>query len=84
MCYTPDRIERGDTQAACCPFFLPRRQRETLFLAAQGLTLLGIGQQLGIKPRTVKKHLSRSRQTFNAANTTHAVAIAVSLGLIRL
>lgn len=85
MCSWPDRgIDRGNALDACCPFFLPPRQVQTLYLAAKGETVRGIGRQLGITPRTVKKHLSRSRQTLNAINTTHAVAIALSLRLIQL
>lgn len=83
MC-KPDRTDRGNALDACCPFFLPQRQVETLALAARGATAYGIGRQMGLAPRTVYKYLELSRQTLNALNTTHAVAIALQLRLIQL
>lgn len=84
MCSQPDRKSRGNTCEACCPFFLPQRQTQVLELAAQGLTATGIARQLIITPRTVRKHLTTARESFNASNTTQAVVIAYALGLIRL
>jgi DNA-binding CsgD family transcriptional regulator len=54
------------------------RQREVLYLAAQGLTDRAIARRLAIAPRTVRMHLQMVREALGARNTTHAVAIALS------
>lgn len=64
------------------PFCLSRRQRQTLQLAAQGLTDKAISWRLGIAPRTVRAHLERARLALGAINTTQAVAAALTAGLI--
>lgn len=64
------------------PLSLSRRERETLTLAAYGHTDLEIARRLCLGARTVRVYLFRARQKLNAANTTHAVAVAVSLKLI--
>lgn len=55
---------------------LAPRQREVLWLLAQGLTNKEIGQSLGISPATVKIHVSRLIAWLGAANRTDAVARA--------
>lgn len=67
-----------------CPFLLSSRQREVLALAAKGWTNFGIGRKLGISSRTVGHHLESARQNLHAINSTHAVAVAITHGLIGL
>jgi DNA-binding NarL/FixJ family response regulator len=80
----PDRdADPGLSAEADSPFFvLPDRQREVLALAARGLTNLEIAQELYLSPHTVPEYLRLIRERLGAANTTHAVAIAIVEGLI--
>jgi two-component system NarL family response regulator len=61
-------------------------QRELAVLAAlvdhPGVEAVALS--LGIKPQTVKNHLSIVRSKLNARTTIQAYAIAVRRGLIRL
>lgn len=79
-------METPGQSALCadCPFFLSKRQREVLTYAAQGLTDRATARQLALSPRTVRAYLQQARRTLGAVNTTHAVAIAVGHGLIKL
>lgn len=72
------------TKLVGCPFLLSSRQREVLSLAAKGWTNFGIGRKLGISSRTVGHHLESARQNLHAVNSTHAVAVAITYGLIGL
>jgi two-component system response regulator DesR len=81
----PDRdADPGLSAEADGPFFIsiPDRQREVLALAAQGLTNFEIAQALFLSPHTVPEYLRLIRERLGAANTTHAVAIAIVAGLI--
>ncbi len=83
----PDRATApGQSLIGGCPGFcfkpLSRRERETLTLAAYGHTDLEIARRLCLGARTVRVYLFRAREKLHAANTTHAVAVAVSLKLI--
>ncbi len=82
----PDRdVNPGQSEKSDCPFFLlSARQRQILALAALGLTDREIAQRLARSPRTVRHHLAAARELLGAVNTTHAVAIALVAGLIRL
>jgi len=79
---------RGQSAQTGCPFFVARkltgREIEALSLAALGLTSKGIARRLSIAERTAKDHLQAAREKLGAANTTHAVAIAVSRSLIQI
>src|SRR5687768_11715567 len=86
----PDRVETPGQppDGVGCPFFLSERQRQVLSYAAQGYTDLAIARRLvkpdgqPVKARTVRAHLQAVRVTLGALNTTHAVAIAIAVGLI--
>jgi len=80
----PDCKQRGDVSEDTSPFFLSPRQVAVLGFAAQGLTTVGTANELGIAERTVRKHLRKARGHLQAENTTHAVAIAITKGFIRL
>lgn len=87
----PDRAGTpGQSVIMDCPFFvfepveLSRRETEALILAARGLTAFEIGRRMAIAERTVKDHLYAAREKLGALNTTHAVAIALVLGHIKI
>lgn len=58
-------------------------QRLTLQLASDGLTVAEIAASMGISVRTVEYHLAEARRRLNARNTTHCVATAIRLNIIR-
>ena len=61
---------------------LTKTEKRVLRLLARGHTLERTGQLLGTGRETVKAQVRVARGRLNAKNTTHAVAIAVSLDLI--
>ncbi len=61
---------------------LTKTERKVLRLLAHGNTLERTGQLLGTSRETVKSQVRVARGRLRARNTTHAVAIAVSLELI--
>ena len=62
---------------------LSPREIETLELTAHGLSSEEVADQMGISERVVRAHLQTCRYKLNALNTTHAVARAVKLRMIR-
>lgn len=69
------------------PLFAPgrlnERERQVLTRVAAGMTASQIATELPISRRTVIFHLSNARRKLGAANSTHAISMALSLGLIR-
>uniref|UniRef100_B0T7R0 Transcriptional regulator, LuxR family n=1 Tax=Caulobacter sp. (strain K31) TaxID=366602 RepID=B0T7R0_CAUSK len=63
---------------------LTAREIECLRFAAVGRTVADTGQALGITSRTVEFHLKNVAEKLDATNKVHAVAIAVSQGLVSL
>jgi DNA-binding CsgD family transcriptional regulator len=61
---------------------LTKTERKVLRLLARGHTLDRTAQLLGTGRETVKSQVRVARGRLGARNTTHAVAIAVSLELI--
>jgi DNA-binding CsgD family transcriptional regulator len=59
-------------------------QRTALELASNGLTVAEIADSMGISVRTVEHHLSEARRRLGAKNTTHCVASAIRLNIIKL
>lgn len=53
---------------------LSERQRDCLRLAARGLTSAGIGERLGLSPRTVDEHLMLACRTLGVRTRVQAVA----------
>lgn len=58
-------------------FRLSDREREVLFLAAEGLTDKEIASRLNIGPKTVRTYWDRMRHKLNAASRTQALATAL-------
>lgn len=63
---------------------LTPRQAEVLCLAAEGLTDREIATRLDMNYRTVNRHMLNLRGHLHARNRTHAVTLAIALGLIHL
>ena len=63
---------------------LTSREIECLQWAAQGKSSNEIAVLLGLTPRGIDFHFESARRKLEAKNRTHAVAIAVSNGLLDL
>jgi len=57
-------------------------QRRVISLMAQGYTMRQTAERLRTTSDSVKGHVFRSRALLGAENSAHAVAIAVSLGIV--
>ena len=63
---------------------LSERERDILQFCAMGLTAYEISDRLDVTVSTIKYHLNQLRYKMNVINTTHAVAMALNLGLITM
>jgi DNA-binding CsgD family transcriptional regulator len=61
---------------------LSRREIELLRETAEGKTAQEISDQLGVAERTANFHINNAMAKLQAANKTHAVALAMRLGLL--
>ncbi|WP_424927793.1 helix-turn-helix transcriptional regulator [Amaricoccus tamworthensis] len=61
---------------------LSPRERDVLCLLAEGQMNARISERLGISEITVRKHLTSAKKKLNAVTREHAVAIALTQGLI--
>nr|WP_265519337.1 autoinducer binding domain-containing protein [Nitratireductor luteus] len=61
---------------------LSRRQREAVAWASEGLTTDEIAERLNVSIHTADMHMRAVRAKLGVANTVHAVAEALRLGLI--
>lgn len=61
---------------------LSTRERQCLSWSAEGRTVDDIAVILGLSPETVRIYLKRAMRKLSSLNRTHAVAKAISLGLI--
>lgn len=62
---------------------LTPREMETLFWSAEGKTAWEISVILSISERTVQFHINNIVAKLNASNSRHAVAIALSRGILK-
>ncbi len=70
MCAFPIALPRSPLGPAA----LSDRQRDCLALAATGLSSAGIGERLGLSPRTVDEHLALACRTLGVRTRVQAVA----------
>jgi two-component system NarL family response regulator len=75
----PTACERDADAAA-----LSLRENQILQMAAHGSTNKEVAAQLAIAADTVRMHMRSTLTKLGAKDRTHAVAIAVSLGIVRL
>lgn len=70
----------------CYSFSMSLTERETEILkaSAQGMTSNEVGRLLFLSPKTVKSHKSSIFAKLRCRNMTHAVVLAITLGLITL
>jgi DNA-binding NarL/FixJ family response regulator len=61
---------------------LSKREREVLQLLANGRTNDETAQEVGLSPATVRTYVENAMHKLKADSRTHAVAVAVRLGLI--
>lgn len=61
---------------------LTERQVEIIGCVARGLDWREIGEELGISPLTVKKHILDTMRKMGARNKTHMVAMALAQNII--
>ena len=61
---------------------LSARELEVLALVARGLSTRSIARELFVTPNTVRSHVTSILDKLRARNRPHAVAIALSAGLI--
>jgi len=61
---------------------LTAREREILVVAAQGLTAREIGEQLGVRERTVTTHLGRIYTKLGVGGRVAAIRAAANVGLV--
>jgi len=76
---TPEQLQTDRPAAG-----LSVRERDILSWAAQGCTAEDTAVGLAISARTVEKHLEVAMRKLGAAHKAHAVALAISRGLISL
>lgn len=64
--------------------FLSPRETDTLTLLAQGFSRAQVAEKLKISENTLRTYIESSRSKLRALNTTHAVASAMTRGLLLL
>lgn len=71
-------VEGGNSERS----LLSKREREVLQLLANGRTNDETAQEVGLSPATVRTYVENAMHKLKADSRTHAVAVAVRLGLI--
>jgi DNA-binding CsgD family transcriptional regulator len=61
---------------------LTRREIEVMTLTALGDTRSEVSEALSVSEETIKAHVENACRKLHAANKTHAITIAMTLGLI--
>ncbi len=79
-----ETIDLPDTKKEAHSIKLSRQETNVLTLAAGGKTYPEISKLLRMSEDTAREHVDRVRYKLDAVNKTHAVAVAMSLGLIKL
>nr|WP_254062692.1 helix-turn-helix transcriptional regulator [Caulobacter sp. S45] len=73
----------GNPSAETLAALLTARQLECLQLAAEGHASAEIGRRLGLSARTIDDHLAVACRRLGVRSRIQAVAIALTVGLIR-
>lgn len=84
MNHSDTRLQCAETVAPSIFQNISKREQEVLSLTAVGLNPAYIADKLNISTATVSQHLRNIRVKLNVRNTTHAVAHAITNGIIRL
>lgn len=74
----------GDAAATMTRSKLTPRELQCLTHLATGLSNEGIAKAVGIRPPTVAMHLANARLKLGAMSREHAIAIAITNGLITI
>jgi DNA-binding CsgD family transcriptional regulator len=61
---------------------LSKRELNCLQVAAEGKTAREISEQLAVVTRTVNFHINNAMSKLGASNKTHAVVLAMRMGLL--
>lgn len=84
-------MSHSDARLLCVEIIAPtllqnisNREQEVLRLTAAGLNPAYVADKLNISAATVSQHLKNIRVKLNVRNTTHAVAYAITNGIIKL
>ena len=78
----PTAFESAPTENNNERSLLSKREREVLQLLANGRTNDETAQEVGLSPATVRTYVENAMHKLKADSRTHAVAVAVRLGLI--
>jgi len=78
----PTAFEAAPTENDNERSLLSKREREVLQLLANGRTNDETAQEVGLSPATVRTYVENAMHKLKADSRTHAVAVAVRLGLI--
>lgn len=62
---------------------LTKRQLQLIAMAAQGQTIASIAEELHITTGTAQAILDRARESTDARNITHLVALCLAAGFIK-
>ena len=73
---------RGKGARAAGAGALTARQKQVLRLIAQGMTSVQVGQQLGLSPRTVDRHIENIMKKLGLRSRLELVRFAVESGLV--
>ncbi len=77
-----DEDEPGNTKLDENPQTLTRRQKEVIYLLAEGKTYRGIGVQLGLSEKTIKVHVTNIYKLLSVSNRTEALNKVRELGIV--
>lgn len=75
-------LGRSDERDSEACGVLSMRERQVLSLLAGGLGTQGVADRLCLSPPTVRTYVERSMEKLGAATRTHAVAIALTSGVL--
>lgn len=76
--WVPDIARENPTRDGA----ISEREREVLYLVAQGASVEDIAARLIISPNTVRTHIRNARLKLGAGSRAHAVALALTSGLM--